>query len=533
MIEQPLSARQETSLKQSLAEPFRMKQRDRQSIELKFRYMLDSARTERRSVYNVNLYFFFPYSFNMNSGSYDRNQFYDDLKLYLRFNTPTLKVHELLDKSSRVSPLRRIERMVRAAQKSGKTIPVDDFIYEGKLLGCIYKSLLRDVFGSLGAPDKANGPEERELILKALKDIREVARRYHRVAGTVANKLREVDSRIGQHVLMIDEHLSLLIEKYASNLYKELQHTGAQKLARFIARVIAKEIRYRERMGHPTVIRGRPEKSKLEEHIYREKMLKRYASEVLFFDVRRRNTAKGTEHILYAAAAGISMIFATAIAFLGQSTFGSLTISLFLLLVVSYMLKDRLKDVFRDVFRKSVSRRFFDRKARLYDARHHEKLATVSERSSFIGKERTDPTVLALRNRGTFEQALSGTSGESVFEYRKRIRLNTRTMRGIHRRITGVADITIIDLAGFLKHLAAQGGLVPVLSDKDAVTLHPVKRIYHLNLIVQMQSAGRSELHRYRLIVNANGIERVEPVAADSPPAVSAPPTASAPKPAT
>jgi len=92
-----------------------MKQRDRHSIELKFRYMLDSERADRRSTYDVNVYFFFPYSFNMNSGSYDRNEYNDDLKLYLRFNTPTLKVRELLDKGSRISPLRGFERMVRAA----------------------------------------------------------------------------------------------------------------------------------------------------------------------------------------------------------------------------------------------------------------------------------------------------------------------------------------------------------------------------------------------------------------------------------
>jgi hypothetical protein len=158
--EQPISEEKEATLKQPRAEPFRMKQRDRHSIELKFRYMLDSERADRRSTYDVNVYFFFPYSFNMNSGSYDRNEYNDDLKLYLRFNTPTLKVRELLDKGSRISPLRGFERMVRAARKSGRPIPVNDCIYEGKLLGCIYKSLLRDVFGSLGAPQRGRVTEE-------------------------------------------------------------------------------------------------------------------------------------------------------------------------------------------------------------------------------------------------------------------------------------------------------------------------------------------------------------------------------------
>lgn len=90
----------------------------------------------------------------------------------------------------------------------------------------------------------------------------------------------------------------------------------------------------------------------MEEYVYREKMLKKYASEVLFFDVHRSNVAKRTEHLLYALAAGIAMVIATGIAFFGQTRFGGLTTSLFVLLVVGYMLKDRVKDFFRDVLKK-------------------------------------------------------------------------------------------------------------------------------------------------------------------------------------
>ncbi len=488
-------------------EPFRIKQRDRQSIELKFRYMLDRERRGKRQTYDVSVYFFLPYSFNINSGSYDRNSFYDDLKLYLRFNTPALQIGELLDKTSRASPLRRIESMIRIARREGRPIDSDECIYEGKLLGCIYKSVLRDRFANIATE---TDPKTVRGTLSSLGEIREVARRFHRATSTVRRRLKDVEPQVTQHMLMIDEHLSLLIEKYAATLYETLRRS--HPLAPHISRLIAKEIRYREKAGYPTVVRGKAPKEKLEERIYREKMLKRYVSEVLFFDVRRRNTAKGMEQILYAAAAGIAMVFATSIAFLGQSTFGSLTTALFLLLVVSYMLKDRLKDFFRDLLRKSVSRRIFDRKATLYDARRHSKLAVVRERTYFLDKSRVDPAVIDLRNQGTFEQALARTTGESLFAYHKRIQLQTKTMRGIHRRIGGVADISIIDLGGFLRHLAAQGGLVPVPSDRGVMELYPVKRIYHLNLIVQMRSEVGTVLRRYRLIVNASGIERVEPV---------------------
>ena len=47
------------------------------------------------------------------------------------------------------------------------------------------------------------------------------------------------------------------------------------------------------------------------------------------------------------------MAFATAIAFFGQSVFGNIAVSLFLLLVAGYMLKDRIKDIFRELFVRS------------------------------------------------------------------------------------------------------------------------------------------------------------------------------------
>ncbi len=75
------------------------------------------------------------------------------------------------------------------------------------------------------------------------------------------------------------------------------------------------------------------------------------------------------EHILYAIAAGIAMFIATAIAFMGQSWFGNLSTSLFILLVVSYMLKDRIKDIFRDLFSKSIGSFFYDRRVKVYDSR--------------------------------------------------------------------------------------------------------------------------------------------------------------------
>ena len=500
------------ALSSSSIDPIRVRQRGRLSVELKFRYVHRRGQTGRRQTHDADVYFFLPYSFNIGPDTYNRSQFYDSLKPYLRFDTPRLTVSELLSRTSRISPLVRIERMVRDARKNGAAIDPDACIYNGKLLGCIYKSLLRDLLGGAtgvtpNAPDRPVAPPD---LRESFRDAREIARRFHRVVAVVQRKVKGPNAAVVQHMRMIDEHLSLLIEKYAaSHLGRSVEARNAAKES-YVARIIAKEITYREKAGYPTVIRGKPNAAQLEEHIYREKILKRYASEVLFFDIRRKNTGKGAEQLLYAIAAGIAMIFATGAAFLGQTAYGKLSTALFIILVLSYMAKDRMKDFFRDIFRRTIGARVFDRTARLHESRHRRTLAVVRERTSFVTESRLDPDVREFRNKGTFERSFASASSEKIFRYQKRVHLVTRAMNGIHPRIYGVADITIVDVGSFLRGLTSQSGLVASLSEHGSVELNQARRIYHLNMVIHMRSGESNAFYRYRLIVDSTGILRIE-----------------------
>lgn len=492
--------------------PFQVKQRDRQSIELKFRYLLKRKPRHAKYTYDVNIYFFLPYSFNISPGSYDRNLFYNEMKLYLRFNTPILSAEELLNSESAISPLIRLEKMVSHFEDVGFFSNPEDVIYEGKLLACIYKSLLRD-----GLLEFSNESGLAELVPKrkagysvSFKAISEVARRYHRLVGVVLKKHQEIAGDILEQIKMIDEHLSLLTEKYLTALLVNLDKPETINEYTRMAEIVAKEIKYCQKSGYPTVMQGNTDNRIFEEHIYREKALKRYVSGVLFFDIRRKDTAKGVEQVLYAVAAGIAMVFATTAIFLGQSVFGRLSTSLFLIMVVSYMVKDRIKDFFRDALRRSLGAYFFDRSTSLYDAGYKKKLATIKERTFFLQEKKTNPDVLKLRDKGNFERILTQSAGETIFTYNKRINLNSKTLRGIHDRVSGLADINIINLGGFLRHLTVQKGTVPSMSEKGEISLHTVNRIYHLNMIIQIRKKEKDILGRYRLLVDAKGIKSIE-----------------------
>lgn len=487
-----------------------LKQRDRYSVEAKFRYDADAAR--RSNSYSVRFYFFFPQPFEISRSSYDPRSLMDQLKVHLRFNTPDIELSELLEPLSDVSPLVRAEKMVRVAEGDPGQLRKSSLIHETKLLGCIYKSTLRDFYLGIREKHASPGtePNPPSGLADELKALHEVARRFHGIRHRLSNL--DLPPELIQHISMVDEHLSLLLSKYLTQLLRLWDSFEADDEYKRAAKILQKEERYRLKAEYPSVPSQIRTERQFEEYVYREKMLKRYVTEELQFDVSRTNTGKRTEHILYAVAAGIAMIVATGVAFFGQRHYGNLTSALFVLLVLGYMVKDRIKDLFRDVLMRRIGGVFPVRKTVIRDANHRRRLAVLSERLAFRDERHLPEPIRRRRSRGYFEKVLFSSEEESTLLYSKRIRLRSRALEALHSRINSVADITTIDLRPFLRKLSAQYGMVPVVQGKRHVNPRIVKRIYHMNLLVEYASSSGATLERYRIIVDARGIKRVEHV---------------------
>ena len=82
----------------------------------------------------------------------------------------------------------------------------------------------------------------------------------------------------------------------------------------------------------------------------------------LFLKASKKKDGVLVEQIYYSIAAGLSMIFATVVAFSFQKKYGNFTMPLFVALVVSHMLKDRIKELMRFYFAHRLGKNYFDRK---------------------------------------------------------------------------------------------------------------------------------------------------------------------------
>ena len=497
-----------------------IRQRSNTLLEIKIRHDpkgLTGPRRFRSST--AEMAFFFPQSFYVTPETYDKAAFFSDRKVYVRLDTPVFTFKSFLDDKNEVSPLFRLRRF-SADGRNGPKPATGEFVHDAKLFAIVFRSLLRRVTQKIVSLAAMGNTAACEKVAKRTLKRGEIAlNTLHAVIEAVLSSPELAG--VHQSAKMVDEHASLLFERYLLQLlHGPSSPDFVSGLRARIVAMVANEMRYRQHSGYESTTFMRCAGTESENYVYREKALRRYAAEVLFPRVVSTDQTKQTEHLLYAPAAGVAMAFATAIAFFGQSVFGNISVSLFLLLVAGYMLKDRIKDIFRELFVRSIGRRFFDRRKNIYASHDGTMIAQLRERVAFVREENADAEMVRVRDKAPFDAEIARLVAESQLLYTKALKIDTKHVQRLQDRAVGMVDITIVNIAAWLRHLSVQTGQVPVFAEGGDMTIEEVERVYHLNLIVRLTSRQRHLVRRYRLVVGRYGISRIENVhERTSPPA--------------
>ena len=243
-------------------------------------------------------------------------------------------------------------------------------------------------------------------------------------------------------------------------------------------------------------------------------MLKKYASSVLFLSTAVHREGRGLEQFSYAIAAGLSMIFATTVAFYFQRRYGNLTFAFFTALVVGYMFKDRIKELIRALFDRYLSNHLYDRRTviKTQDGKH--KLGFLKEKVSFIREEDIPEAVFRIRNTGQLDELDNDGQTECVICYAKEITLFTEAFKKVYADapLTGINDIIRYDIRAYLKKMADPTQERTYLQDGQLKTAL-CHRVYYLNFVSQymLLTPKKTKLYkRLRLVLNRDGINRTE-----------------------
>jgi hypothetical protein len=476
---------------------------DKFSVEIKLGY--GTKRSRKINDYSINTWFFVPYSLDINRHTYKKDDFYSDLKTNIRLTTPVYLLREIAE--GKESPFHVLEGSFKKLSIKPIRTNKEDYEYQIKMFHSILKSSLRNEIKHIV---ENVIEEDRQFLISSYithsKIILDKYRKLRRIINTPT-----VNAEFMNYYLLSDEFMSNLIEQNTysllRNLNKKFKHNFELNKSDLID-LIKSEIAYKEEVGYPNVKKISLDNNR--DVVYRWGVLKKYFESQLFLESRKRKDGIVIEQLLYSLAAGLSMIFATAIAFSFQSKFGNLTIPFFIALVISYMLKDRIKELTRYYLGGKLGKRLFDHKNTIR-VKGFPKIGWCKESFDFVKEESIPKRVSKLRNRSQIMEFENKSANEKIILYRKIIRINRKRLNQNykHYEINGINDIIRFNISRFVKNMDNPKVPVHILTDDSFENIKGDK-FYYINLIMKFKYYDISNYHRYRIVFNRDGIRKVE-----------------------
>ncbi len=488
---------------------------DRYQVELKLDYELDRG---KKTHYRISTYIFVPRSLDITEESYPKAELYRDIKNYIRIKTPEMTLRDLVD--SDVSPLRVVQQIIRQSGWYQDEDANRKLIYELRLFGAMFKSSLREHLNLIEkrVQETSAGAEMHplagNLIDELISQSKRISAEYRGFYQEV--NLPQIKKEVAQAYALVDEYISILIEESASECFKIIgDHYAAADQRQFLhklGKIVEKETTHRETHEYGSVLSANSEN---ETAVFRASVIKKFVSGVLHLSIEAQREGKGLEQLLMALAAGISMVFATVVAFYFQSVYGSFTFPAFVALIVGYMFKDRIKEGGRAFLAGTLHANLFDRRINIKTLDGKYKLATLREKITFMKEGNISQEVRIARQKDPFADLDNDRQGETIICHTKDIILNGDLFRKAFAglpKTSGLNDIIRYDIYPYLRKMdePVEEQLLLIGGELKTIRGH---KVYHVNLVSEYTSISPQQeriYRRMRLVLNRLGIKRIE-----------------------
>ena len=488
---------------------------DRYQVELKLDYELDRG---RKTHYRISTYLFIPRSLGITEESYPKAELYRDIKNYIRIKTPEMNLRDLSESS--VSPLKVIQQVIRQPGWYQDDEGNNKLTDELRLFGAMFKSSLREHVNLIEKriqelPSRAEiQPIVGNLIDELISQSKKLSAEYRELYREF--NLPHVKKEVFLAYSLVDEYISLLIDESAAELCniisKNNDKTDQRQYLHKLERIAEKEMAHRSVHKYESIFRVNDEN---ETAAFRASVIKKFVSGILHLSIAAQQEGKGFEQILMALVAGISMVFATIVAFYFQSVYGSFTFPAFVALIVGYMFKDRIKEVGRSLLAGKLHANLFDRQIKIKTLDGKYQLAILREKITFLKENNLSQEVRAARQQDPFADLDNDRQGETIICHTKDIVLNGDLFRKAFAglpKTSGLNDIIRYDIYPYLRKMDDPVEDRLLLCDGELKTVQ-VHKVYHVNIVSQYTSLSPKNeriYKRMRLVLNRLGIKRIE-----------------------
>lgn len=475
---------------------------DKYSIEFKVGFV--TRRKTKVSDFAVNTWMFIPNSLDINPLTYGKSQFYRDVKSNIRLITPIFLLREIV--SGNAIPLHNLSKAFEALSSSPLRSAIREYEYQIKMFSAIFKSAMRNEVLHI-----VNNPIEEDiefLVSSYLNNLEEICIRYRELRRII--NVPTISPEVLDYYFFGDEFISNTIEHNTSRIIRFLQYKDKEKYRKSIANLADqwhKEKNYRKEKGYIFIENESPTRNRA--FVFRKGVLKKYVESDLFLQARKKKDGVFVEQIYYSIAAGLSMIFATAVAFSVQMKYGNFTMPLFVALVVSYMLKDRIKDLMRYYFAHQLGSRYFDNKTKI--CIKEVPIGWSKEGMDFITDDKVPREVMDIRSRSSLVEAENRTMDEKILLYRKLVRINREEIKkNSDYSIAGINDIMRLHLTRFMQKMDNPDEALYLLNEDNSVSVIQGEKVYYLNIVMQLQVEDQISYKRFRVVFTQSGITELE-----------------------
>lgn len=475
---------------------------DRFSVEFKIGYVVQPEFKQNDFV--MNTWIFLPNSLDINSFTYSKNQFYSDVKSNIRLITPIYQLKEIIIEEA--LPFRFLEVAFHEMVAEPSKENISEVEYQIKMFGSIVKSALRREADRIVRNTEVGKREEAVRIF--VEQIIKITDKYRGLKSILTEA--GIENEAISYYAFGDEFLSNTIDFQTYRLLKLLQQRDIvcyQEMKSKLMQLIQKEVDYRQSQGFQVVVKNSSDANRAV--LFHLRLLKKYIESHLFLNANKKKDGQMAEQVYYSVAAGISMIFATTIAFSFQQKYGNFTIPLFVALVISYMLKDRIKELTRYYFVHRLSKKYYDNKTTI--SIKDNPVGWIKEGVDFITDNRVPEEIMEMRGRSDLLTANNRNTAEKIILYRTLVRIDGRVLDENNQyEMVGINNILRFNMSSFILKMDNPEVPLAVLDCLGDFEMIMGRRIYYINFLLQLRYNNNIDYKRFRLVMSRDGIESIE-----------------------
>ena len=475
---------------------------DRFSIEFKVGF--SGREGVKVDHFDVNSWIFVPNALDINKSTYSKDRFYTDMKSNVRLLTPSFSLMEMTLGEN--APLQHVRKALEAVAADPSQERLNEFEFQLKLFGSIFKSALRDA-SSVIIKNLLDG-HSAERCAEWTLGVRQVLKSYRELVAPM-DTLEASKEELRSKMAFVDEFMSHQVEIRSTRIMKAMDRrwTPELKAARTaMEEIYAEEEAYKIKQGYSRVVLGDSDNNR--KLVHRHSQLKKYVESVLYLRVNTTQDGVAVKQISFSLAAGLAMMVSLLVTMPFQKYLGNYPMLIFITVVVIYMLKDRIKELTRWLFAYQLKDKYYDNKTVV--SIKDSSVGWIKEGMDFIADDKVPAEVLKLRNRNKLE-ADNQVLEERIILYRKRVEIDNAMLKNQYDYdFKGINDIIRYHINYLTLKMDNPESSVDVMDEQHQVQTIKAERVYILHFVMQFKWEDQVEYKAFQVLVSRNGILEIK-----------------------